>query len=47
MAKKICKKLREGEAIKHYEKPKYLCKSCNAVSVKEKELCKPKKSKSA
>ena len=45
MAKKICKKLKEGEAIKQYEEPKYLCKTCNAKSIKEKELCNPKKTK--
>lgn len=47
MSKKICKKLKEGSEIKQYEKPKYLCKTCNAESVKENELCKPKKSKRA
>lgn len=47
MSKKICKKLKEGEEIKQYEMPKYLCKTCNAVSIKEKELCKPKKAKSS
>ena len=47
MSKKICKKLREGEAIKQYESPKYFCKTCEAVAEKEKELCKPKKYKRA
>ena len=47
MSKKICKKLKEGKDIPQYDKPKYLCKTCNAESVKEGELCKPKKSKRA
>jgi len=47
MTKKICKKLIEGAPIIQYENPKYLCKTCNADSVKEKELCKPKKLKRA
>lgn len=47
MSKKICKQLREGETIKQYERPKYFCKTCNAESIKEKELCKPKKYKHA
>ncbi len=47
MSKKICKKLKEGNKIEQYEKPKYLCKTCNAESTKEKEICKPKKIKSA
>jgi hypothetical protein len=47
MGKKICKKLKEGGKIKTYDKPKYICKTCEAVSIKEKEICKPKKLKSA
>jgi len=47
MSKKICKKLKEGNTIKKYESPKFFCKTCMAESVKEKELCKPKKSKRA
>jgi len=45
MTTKICKKLREGKAIEQYKDPKYLCKTCDAESVKENELCKPKKTK--
>jgi len=45
MSKKICKILKEGDQIPQYEKPKYLCKTCDAESMKEKELCKPKNSK--
>lgn len=45
MSKKICKKLREGEILKKYETPKYICKTCNAEAVKEEELCKPRKTK--
>jgi hypothetical protein len=47
MSKKICKKLKEGGKIKQYESPKYFCKTCMAESAKEKDLCKPKKSKRA
>jgi len=47
MSKKICKKLKDGAEIPQYNDPKYLCKTCNAVSVKENELCKPKKAKRA
>ena len=37
----------EGGKITQYERPKYFCKTCMAESEKEKELCKPKKSKRA
>ena len=47
MDKKICKKLSSGEAIKQYEEPKFICKTCNVSTIKEKELCKPKKIKRA
>lgn len=45
MSKKICKKLKEGERISRPEKPKYVCKACEAAAHTEKELCKPKRTK--
>lgn len=47
MSKKICKRLKKGKEIKQYVHPKYMCKSCSAVSNKEEEICKPGKNKRA
>jgi hypothetical protein len=47
MPKKICKKIKEGKKIKQHSEAEYLCKTCSAASISEKELCKPKKIKRA
>jgi hypothetical protein len=45
MPKKMCRD--ENEILKKKDKkePRYTCKICGAVTVKEKHLCKPKKIK--
>ena len=42
MSKKICKSKKNGEEIK-VKYPKYQCKVCDEMAVKEKHLCKPVK----
>ncbi|NQT77585.1 MAG: hypothetical protein HQ565_07715 [Bacteroidetes bacterium] len=47
MSKKICDKLKNGDKIELLKEPNYICKTCNISSVKEMEVCKPKKLKRA
>jgi len=40
MVKTMCKK---GDKGKKGKKPKYVCKSCDAMASSKKKVCKPKK----
>jgi len=42
MGKKMCKTKKEGIEVK-VKYPKFECKGCGELAVKEKHLCKPQK----